>query len=116
MNASQKGYFFKYYALFLEILDSSLSKGDWRKVPQSKRRIINPAALVERIYAFFKAWDTEGCTLKATQCWLSAAKHRSPLGDKDQFLDTERGNGNAMTKFEGIAVHPACTTTNSPDP
>ena len=80
MNASQKGYFFKYCALFWEILDSSLSKGDWRKVPQSKRRIINPAALVERMDAFYKAWDTEGCMNADMRKQLALAREHAEKG------------------------------------
>ena len=59
MDAYQKGFFHKYCALFWEILDPSSRGKDWRKVPQSKRRILNPTDLVERFDSFANIWSQD---------------------------------------------------------
>ena len=38
------------------------------------------------LFALFGARASEWEALKSAQCWLAAAKHRSPLGEMDQFL------------------------------
>ena len=38
------------------------------------------------MFALFGAKASEWEALKSAQCWLAAAKHRSPLGEGDPFL------------------------------